>query len=238
MSKMIFRYDLYDEYSFEKMDEFADNPSAIVICSNCCTMAINISKENRNIIENHKDGLEFEMNYEKYREKIDEFRMLIDCGFIRDKWYMDEGKYTFQITESAIPFINNPSIFWGKIGKNCPCCGKEYTSEDSIHIVGQFASIEYLTEHTRLLVALNDGKFFAHNREKISEKYNYILENCKSELPKIDENDKEALFDAGMAYALSQIIDLLANDVDGIHLYTMNNPVVARRICEGIRNLV
>ncbi len=52
------------------------------------------------------------------------------------------------------------------------------------------------------------------------------------------EDNKEALFDAGMAYALSQIIDLLANDVDGIHLYTMNNPVVARRICEGIRNLI
>lgn len=49
---------------------------------------------------------------------------------------------------------------------------------------------------------------------------------------------KEALFDAGMAYALSQITDLLASDVDGLHLYTMNNPVVARRICEGIRNLV
>ena len=52
------------------------------------------------------------------------------------------------------------------------------------------------------------------------------------------ENNKEALFDAGMAYALSQIIDLLANDVDGIHLYTMNNPTVARRICEGIKNIV
>lgn len=50
--------------------------------------------------------------------------------------------------------------------------------------------------------------------------------------------NKTALFDAGMAYALSQIIDLLANDVDGLHLYTMNNPVVARRICEGIRNLI
>ena len=49
---------------------------------------------------------------------------------------------------------------------------------------------------------------------------------------------KEALFDAGMAHALSQITDLLANDVDGLHLYTMNNPVVARRICEGIRNLI
>ena len=51
------------------------------------------------------------------------------------------------------------------------------------------------------------------------------------------ESDKQALFDAGMSYALSQIIDLLANDVYGIHLYTMNNPVVARKICEGIRNL-
>ena len=29
------------------------------------------------------------------------------------------------------------------------------------------------------------------------------------------ENNKEALFDAGMSYALSQIIDLLANDTDG-----------------------
>ena len=51
-------------------------------------------------------------------------------------------------------------------------------------------------------------------------------------------DNKQALFDAGMSYALSQIIDLLANDVDGIHLYTMNNPVVARRICEGVRNII
>ncbi|MCR5212907.1 MAG: methylenetetrahydrofolate reductase [NAD(P)H] [Eubacterium sp.] len=52
------------------------------------------------------------------------------------------------------------------------------------------------------------------------------------------ENNKEALFDAGMSYALSQIIDLLVSDIKGIHLYTMNNPVVARRICEGIKNIV
>jgi len=52
------------------------------------------------------------------------------------------------------------------------------------------------------------------------------------------EDRADALFDAGMAYALSQIIDLLASDIPGIHLYTMNNPAVARRICEGIRNIV
>ena len=43
---------------------------------------------------------------------------------------------------------------------------------------------------------------------------------------------------SGMSYALSQIIDLLVSDIDGIHLYTMNNPLVARRICDGIRNII
>ena len=52
------------------------------------------------------------------------------------------------------------------------------------------------------------------------------------------ENNSEALFDAGMSYCLSQIIDLIADGIPGIHLYTMNNPKVARRICDGIRNLV
>ena len=52
------------------------------------------------------------------------------------------------------------------------------------------------------------------------------------------ENNKEALFDAGIAYTINQIVDLIAHEVDGVHIYTMNNPVVAKRICDGIRNLV
>lgn len=52
------------------------------------------------------------------------------------------------------------------------------------------------------------------------------------------EDNKEALFDAGMYYAISQVIDLLVNGSDGVHLYTMNNPVVAKRICDGIRNII
>lgn len=48
----------------------------------------------------------------------------------------------------------------------------------------------------------------------------------------------ETLLDAGIAYAVEQIIDLLAHGVDGIHLYTMNNPTVARRINEAARSLI
>ena len=52
------------------------------------------------------------------------------------------------------------------------------------------------------------------------------------------EYDKEALRDAGMAYALDQIVDLISSGVKGIHLYTMNNPYVARKITENISSVL
>ena len=52
------------------------------------------------------------------------------------------------------------------------------------------------------------------------------------------EDNREALFDAGMVYAINQVVELLSNDVEGIHLYTMNNPHVAKKLCDGIRNLL
>lgn len=52
------------------------------------------------------------------------------------------------------------------------------------------------------------------------------------------ENNPEALRDAGIAYAVDQIVDLISNGVDGIHLYTMNNPYVARKISESVKSLL
>ena len=51
-------------------------------------------------------------------------------------------------------------------------------------------------------------------------------------------DNPEAMRDAGIAYAVDQCVDLIANGVSGIHLYTMNNPYVARRITEAIGNLL
>ena len=48
------------------------------------------------------------------------------------------------------------------------------------------------------------------------------------------EHSPEALSEAGIAYATEQIIDLLSWGADGIHLYTMNRPDVAKRIMESI----
>lgn len=52
------------------------------------------------------------------------------------------------------------------------------------------------------------------------------------------EYDEIALRDAGIAYAVEQIVDLISSGVDGIHLYTMNNPYVARRIYESISSII
>lgn len=52
------------------------------------------------------------------------------------------------------------------------------------------------------------------------------------------ENNPIAMRDAGIAYAIDQIVDLTAQGVDGIHLYTMNNPYIARKIHEAIHSLI
>ena len=48
-------------------------------------------------------------------------------------------------------------------------------------------------------------------------------------------DDPASLKAAGLEYAIEQIVDLLEHGADGIHLYTMNNPDVARYITEAIR---
>ena len=47
-----------------------------------------------------------------------------------------------------------------------------------------------------------------------------------------------AMKQAGIAYATDQIIDLVANGVRHIHLYTMNNPKVALKVYEKIEDLL
>lgn len=43
-------------------------------------------------------------------------------------------------------------------------------------------------------------------------------------------NNPESMEKAGVAYATDQIIDLIANGVNHIHLYTMNRPEIAAAI--------
>ncbi|SCY99208.1 methylenetetrahydrofolate reductase [NAD(P)H] [Alkaliphilus peptidifermentans] len=50
-------------------------------------------------------------------------------------------------------------------------------------------------------------------------------------------DNPSALKEAGIAYATEQIIDLMANEVDGIHLYAMNRPEIAKSIFSSIGSI-
>lgn len=65
---------------------------------------------------------------------------------------------------------------------------------------------------------------------KLPRKFLAILEKY--------EHDPVALKEAGLAYAIDQIIDLATQDVAGIHLYTMNNAEVAKHIWHHTKNVL
>ena len=48
----------------------------------------------------------------------------------------------------------------------------------------------------------------------------------------------EALREAGIAYAVNQIIDLIANGVNHIHVYSMNKPEIAAGIQSSLSEIL
>ena len=67
------------------------------------------------------------------------------------------------------------------------------------------------------------------NDVKLPKKFLAILEKY--------EHNPVALRDAGLAYAIDQIVDLVTQDVDGVHLYTMNQAQTARHIYHATASL-
>ncbi len=62
---------------------------------------------------------------------------------------------------------------------------------------------------------------------KLPNKFKRLLERY--------EHNPEALNEAGLSYAIGQIIDLLSWGVDGVHIYTMNKPETARNIMNSMK---
>lgn len=65
----------------------------------------------------------------------------------------------------------------------------------------------------------------------------YLPRRFKTIVDKFGENT-EAMTKAGIAYATEQIIDLIANGVNHIHVYSMNKPEVASGIKENLKGII
>ncbi len=51
-------------------------------------------------------------------------------------------------------------------------------------------------------------------------------------------DDPESMTQAGIAYATQQIVDLYANGVNAVHVYSMNKPEVAKQILSNISSII
>ncbi len=65
----------------------------------------------------------------------------------------------------------------------------------------------------------------------------YMPQRFKSLVDMFGSNPK-AMKQAGIAYATDQIIDLYANDIKNVHVYSMNKPEVAKKIQDNLSNII
>ena len=65
----------------------------------------------------------------------------------------------------------------------------------------------------------------------------FMPQRFKSLVDKFGGNPA-AMKQAGIAYATDQIIDLFANGIRTVHVYTMNNPDVATKILDNLSDIL
>lgn len=65
----------------------------------------------------------------------------------------------------------------------------------------------------------------------------YLPSRFKAIVDRFGDNP-EAMLDAGVAYATEQIVDLFANGINAVHLYTMNRPEIGARIMKNLRSII
>ncbi len=125
---------------------------------------------------------------------------------------------------------------------------KEKVDAGATHLITQlffdndtFYDFRYRVSRAGIDVPIEAGIMPVTNRKQIER----MVTTCGASLPRKFtkmvqrfEDRPEALRDAGIAYAIDQIVDLVADGVDGIHLYTMNNAYVARKISEAVRGIL
>ena len=116
-------------------------------------------------------------------------------------------------------------------------CGVEHLISQLFFDNNYFLTFLEKARKKGITVPIEAGIMPVVNKKQIERMVTMCGASIPSKLAKIlqrYEYQEEALRDAGIAYAIEQIMHLLSNGVDGIHLYTMNNSYIATRIHEAI----
>ncbi len=122
---------------------------------------------------------------------------------------------------------------------------KEKVDAGATHLISQlfynnndFYSFSEKLERKGINVPVEAGIMPVTSKKSIERMVSLCGASIPNRLAKLMarySSDPASLKAAGLEYAIMQIIDLMENGADGIHIYTMNNPDVARYIMEQIK---
>ena len=90
-------------------------------------------------------------------------------------------------------------------------------------------------------VPIEAGIMPVTNKKQIERMVSMCGASIPAKLSKVLQrfgDNPEAMRDAGISYAIDQIIDLVANGVEGIHIYTMNDPYIAGKITKSVESFI
>ena len=90
-------------------------------------------------------------------------------------------------------------------------------------------------------VPIEAGIMPVTNKKQIERMVSMCGASIPAKLSKVSQrfgDNPEAMRDAGISYAIDQIIDLVANGVEGIHIYTMNDPYIAGKITKSVESII
>ena len=156
-------------------------------------------------------------------------------------------KHDFEHASDLVSYIKSH----GDFGVSAACYPEGHIQSASLvdDILNLKTKVEAGAEHL-VSQLFFDNSYFYEFREKAriaginKSQIERMVSMCGASLPpKFSKmcsrfaDNPEALREAGIAYAVDQIIDLISNNVDGIHLYTMNNPYVAGKIFDAINSM-
>lgn len=120
-------------------------------------------------------------------------------------------------------------------------CGVDFLTSQMFFDNERFLSFREMCAIKGINVPIIAGIMPITNAKQI--KRSVELSNCS--LPRKFEkimdrfgDNQDAMKQAGIIYATEQIIDLMANGVNNIHIYTMNKPDVAHKIMEGLSEII
>lgn len=120
-------------------------------------------------------------------------------------------------------------------------CGVEFLTSQMFFDNDKFLDFVNLCRQKGIEVPIIAGIMPIANAKQIRRSIE--LSNCSvpKKFYKIMErfgDDDVSMQQAGIIYATEQIIDLMANGINNIHIYTMNKPAVANNIMSGLRDII